>query len=252
MIVGELWRYPVKSLQGEPLVSVEVGQGGVDGDRRRAVVDAESGVALSAKRYGELLSCQAWTDGGRVMVGLPDGSVADADRRETSDGLSKFLDRRVVVRKAGKAESMRNEFTTDTSTDGADVLVVDSAVPGAFFDGLAVHLLTEATLRELARHQPDSVFHRARFRPNILLSGSEEGFVEDAWVGGQIRIGSVTFDVVNHKTRCVMTTRAQGSLAADRAVFKTVVSVNQRRAGIEIETRNHGTINIGDAVNVNT
>ena len=252
MIVGELWRYPVKSLQGEPLVSVEVGQGGVDGDRRRAVVDAESGVALSAKRYGELLSCQAWTDGGRVMVGLPDGSVADADSRETSDGLSKFLDRRVVVGEAGEGESMRNEFTTDTSIDGADVLVVDSAVPGAFFDGLAVHLLTEATMRELARHQPDSVFHRARFRPNILLSGSEEGFVEDAWVGGQIRIGSVIFDVVNHKTRCVMTTRAQGSLEADRAVFKTVVSVNQRRAGIEIETRSHGTINIGDAVTVNT
>ena len=173
MLVGELWRYPVKSLQGEPLVSVDVGSAGVDGDRRLAVVDAESGVALSAKRYGELLLCQAWTDGGRVVVGLPDGSVGDADSPGISQGLSELLDRQVEVRKAGAGESMRNEFTTDTSIDGAEVLVVDSAVPGAFFDGLSVHLLTEATLRELSRQQPGSVFHRARFRPNILVSGSE-------------------------------------------------------------------------------
>ncbi len=74
MQVLEIWRYPIKSMLGENLAQVEVGPNGIEGDRRRAVVDAESGVSLSAKRYPELLSCRAWTNSDEVMIGLPDGS----------------------------------------------------------------------------------------------------------------------------------------------------------------------------------
>ncbi len=233
MLVGELWRYPVKSLAGEPLVSVAVGRLGVDGDRQRAVVDSESGVSLSAKRYGQLLLCQAWTENSLVMVALPDGSVFDADSPDTAEGLSEFLDRRVEIRRAKAGEPVRHEFTTDTSTDSGEAMVVEAPLTEAFFDGLSVHLLTEATLREFARHQPESTFHRARFRPNILVSSDDEGFVEDDWVGSHINVGEVSFRVVKHKTRCVMTTRPQGNLNLDRDVLKTVGRVNQRRAGIE-------------------
>ncbi len=248
MIVGELWRYPVKSFQGEPLVSAQVGPLGVDGDRQRAVIDPETGVSLSAKRHGELLSCRAWTENSRVMVGLPDGSVFDADRVETAEGLSDLLDRRVVVRRAEAGVTVRHEFTTDTSVDGSEAMIVEAPLREAFFDGLAVHLLTEATLREFARHQPTSMFHRARFRPNIVVSTDVEGFIEDDWVGGHVNVGEVSFTAAERKTRCVMTTRPQGSLGADRDVFKTVARTNQRRAGIELEADNTGTINIGDPV----
>ncbi len=248
MLVGELWRYPVKSLGGEPLVSVAVGRLGVDGDRQRAVVDPESGVSLSGKRYGELLLCQAWTENSHVMVALPDGSVFDADSSETAEALSELLGRRVEIQQAKAGEPVRHEFTTDTSTDGGEVMVVEAPLTEAFFDGLSVHLLTEATLREFARHQPESTFHRARFRPNILVSSNDEGFVEDDWVGSHINVGQVSFTVVKHKTRCVMTTRPQGNLEADRDVLKTVGLVNQRRAGIELEADSPGTINVGDPV----
>jgi uncharacterized protein YcbX len=51
MHVQLLWRYPVKSMQGESVEQLEVDALGMAGDRRRAVVDAATGVSLSAQRY---------------------------------------------------------------------------------------------------------------------------------------------------------------------------------------------------------
>jgi len=39
MRVLELWRFPVKSMQGERLTSADIGPDGIDGDRRWALVD---------------------------------------------------------------------------------------------------------------------------------------------------------------------------------------------------------------------
>ena len=39
-IVGGLWRYPVKSMQGSPVERIELGLGGVEGDRQWGIVDA--------------------------------------------------------------------------------------------------------------------------------------------------------------------------------------------------------------------
>ncbi|RMD85741.1 MAG: hypothetical protein D6815_01215, partial [Candidatus Dadabacteria bacterium] len=73
MNVAELYRYPVKSMRGESLESAEVGPTGLAGDRQWAVVDAKTGVSLSAKRYAALLQCQAWTQDDAVFIRLPDG-----------------------------------------------------------------------------------------------------------------------------------------------------------------------------------
>lgn len=45
----QLWIYPVKSLAGRELPAVEVGTGGLGGDRAHAVVDAATGERLRAK-----------------------------------------------------------------------------------------------------------------------------------------------------------------------------------------------------------
>jgi len=41
--VAELRRYPVKSMQGERLERIVLGPGGLEGDRRFAVIDTETG-----------------------------------------------------------------------------------------------------------------------------------------------------------------------------------------------------------------
>jgi uncharacterized protein YcbX len=51
--VAELWRYPVKSFQGERVDTLELRPGGATGDRLLAVVDPAAGKVLSAKRYAD-------------------------------------------------------------------------------------------------------------------------------------------------------------------------------------------------------
>jgi uncharacterized protein YcbX len=44
------WRFPVKSMLGEELDSVDLGEAGVTGDRAYAIVDRETGKVASARR----------------------------------------------------------------------------------------------------------------------------------------------------------------------------------------------------------
>ncbi|MCS6784395.1 MAG: MOSC domain-containing protein, partial [Candidatus Caldarchaeum sp.] len=74
-VVVKLFRYPVKSLGGEELVSADVSLDGFVGDRLYAVVDAATGLALSAKREPRLLGVSASLSDGELSITLPDGAV---------------------------------------------------------------------------------------------------------------------------------------------------------------------------------
>jgi uncharacterized protein len=90
--IAELWRYPVKSLQGERLDAAAVTADGLDGDRQFAIFDVESGLGLTARRAPELLFASArMRADGTAEITLPDGSLA-----ETDDTLSDWLGRSVA------------------------------------------------------------------------------------------------------------------------------------------------------------
>ncbi len=55
MHVVSLWRFPVKSMQGEELQTADIGELGITGDRQWALVDRSTGLALTARRVPELL-----------------------------------------------------------------------------------------------------------------------------------------------------------------------------------------------------
>src|SRR6188508_1631361 len=92
MRVEELWRFPVKSLQGERLDRAAVVADGLVGDRRFAIVDAATRLALTARRVPQLLFASARLVGDDVEITLPDGSVASDD-----DALSAWLGRPVTL-----------------------------------------------------------------------------------------------------------------------------------------------------------
>ena len=80
MRVAELWRFPVKSLQGEQLGSATVTGAGIVGDRAFAIFDVATGLGLTARRIPELLDASARVvdDGAPPEITLPDGSIARA------------------------------------------------------------------------------------------------------------------------------------------------------------------------------
>lgn len=248
MRVIQLSRYPVKSMLGEELAEVRLGPAGIAGDRVRAVVDKETGVSLSAKRYGDLLSCRATTVDGEVWIRFADGEELNADSALVAEKLSSILNRHVRV--SGVVGGViRHEFPAEIGTgEGAPFL----HEPGleAFFDRAPVHLLTSATLAELQRFKPDSQFEASRFRPNIVVEVDTVGFVEDGWVGKVIRVGSASLLVLDHKPRCVMTTRPQGDLPRDPGILRTIAQSNGGNAGIELAARELATIHVGDVVHI--
>ena len=53
--VQQLWRFPVKSMQGEPVGSFEISPRGVVGDRAWALIDAADGKVEKVGAFGHAL-----------------------------------------------------------------------------------------------------------------------------------------------------------------------------------------------------
>ena len=92
----ELWRYPVKSMRGEPCDAIELERRGVSGDRRFAVIDAEGriGSGKDTRRFRKidgLLSLQAHLDGPIPQIRFPDGRLVSAADPGADSVLSDFL-----------------------------------------------------------------------------------------------------------------------------------------------------------------
>jgi uncharacterized protein YcbX len=238
MRVVELWRYPVKSLQGERLDVAAFGPEGIAGDRQWALFDVETGYGLTARRVPDLLFAAARMrpDGG-VEVVLPDGTVTDEDAV-----ISAWLGRRVTLRAAGSAPGRpRYETPDDDLAEGAAPTGRWhdwQGAPGAFHDnaGGRVSLVTTGTL---------GTWDRRRFRSNVVLDGPGEGGL----IGSQVRVGGVVLDVGDPIPRCVMVTRPQpGGIARDTSVLK---SIHRERGGdlaVAALVHTPGVVHTGDVL----
>jgi hypothetical protein len=212
--VVELWRFPVKSLQGERVEAADARADGLTGDRRWALFDLDTGFGLTARRAPDLL-CAAGRlrpDGGCDVV-LPDGTVTSDDAV-----LSGWLGRRVTLRSADQPTRRRYENLDDAEDEGGRWHPYEGS--GRSFhdaEAFAVSLVSTASLGE---------WDCRRFRSNVVLDGSGE----DQLVGSRVRLGDATLDVVASVPRCVMTTRAQpGGIARDTSVLRTI---HRERGGV--------------------
>ncbi|MGI9235960.1 MAG: MOSC domain-containing protein [Woeseiaceae bacterium] len=249
MEIKEIWRYPVKSMLGEQLDQANVGPGGIRGDRRWAVVDKESGVSLSAKRYADLLRCRAWTSDGEVMIRIPDSGEYPVGSAEVARILSDLLGRKVTTRSAEAAETIQHEFPT-AITEGEGKPFLYEPETEAFFDCAPLQLLTTGTLAELQRLLPASTIHPARFRPNFLVETEETGFVENDWVNDDVTLGSLQCQVYDDTRRCIMVALGQEDFPRDTEVIRMILKKNEGRAGVALKTNDSGVVQKGDRVEV--
>jgi uncharacterized protein YcbX len=207
-LVG-LWRYPVKSMQGEMLERARLGPSGLAGDRRWGVEVEESGRILSAKREGRLLMARAETTE-TLAIYLPSGERLSGVGRSTDAALSAWLGRTVHLAEADPGQVPTFESQADEADDASDS-VTWQGYGGAFVDSSPVHLLTTASLRAMASQRPDLDWQLARFRPNLLIDVPGDERVEDDWVGRRCSVGDVELEIVQPCERCVMVTRPQPS-----------------------------------------
>lgn len=244
--VQQLWRYPVKSMQGARAGELVVTPTGVAGDRQWALIDEASGRVLSAKRAKALLTAVG-TDGAAT---LPDGTAVDLEDPGAGRVLSEWLGQTVSVRAAAGAEGLSYEMTFEPPNDDADYY--DIPIPdGTFLDLAAVHLVTAATLEHCAAARPELDWDVRRFRPNVVVDGEWEPFGENGWTGRRVRVGAVVLESMGPTLRCAMPLRAQPGLDRQPELFRAMEELNTEvpnHLGAYLSVVEPGTVRVGDPV----
>ena len=168
VIVGRvcsLWRYPVKSMLGESMTSINIDRRGVVGDRCYALWDHATSRVASAKNphlWKDLLSYTAsFTDEPKSGEPLPpitvDGPFAGAEAAPTtkrSDDpaliqlLSAQLGRDIALLDQALPNASLDQYWLDIRERDFQNVITELRMPeGTFFDACPIHAISTATLK---------------------------------------------------------------------------------------------------------
>ncbi|MCK4492593.1 MAG: MOSC domain-containing protein [Methylococcales bacterium] len=253
-----LWRYPVKSMQGESLDASLITASGLDGDRAFALLDEETSHIASAKnpkKWPNMFFFHAHYENlkeNKFIITLPNGSKINSADDNINTVLSDFIGRKVrLISEVPQAPKLEEYWPDIPELEHKDIVTDEDMPKGTFFDLANLHIVTTATLAELKRLYPEGDFQLQRFRPNLVLETNETGFIESTWVGKTITIGAnLKLKITDHCPRCVMTTLPQGDLPQDRKILRTAARHNKAHVGVYAEIIQQGTVQCGDKVTI--
>ena len=225
-VVG-LWRYPVKSMAGQPLEAIDIGWHGLAGDRRWAFVrDGTSRVGfpwLSIRQHPAMARHQPYF----VEPGRPDQSPT-----------------RVRTPGGGDFDVADPALVDSLWPDGAHLLKLDRGT----FDTFPLSLITTQTIDWLGARVGRALDLR-RFRMNLVIRATDDRpFQEDAWLGRTLRIGGVRLRVDKRDGRCVVITTDPDTLERDPAILRVVAAERDGCLGVYASTVERGRVSVGDAV----
>jgi len=218
LFIAGIWRYPVKSLAGEPISSAELDANGVPGDRLVRVMGPE-GVRTSRRHY--------------KLLGLH-GSL-DAFGQALINGIP-WVDDEALALVRGAAGGDAWLEATDDEADG-----------GARFDILPLLVATDGAVSAFGRDV-------RRLRPNILVGGVD-GLDERTWPGADLVVGAhgangAIIHLDSLRGRCPMTTVDPDTLERDPEVLKDIGRRFGGQLALNADVRQSGLISVRDVVEV--
>ena len=170
-----LRRFPLRSAGGEQPQQVEVGAGGVAGDRAWSVVATATGRPQRPGEHPRLAGLEASVDGGRLVVRVGGVPLAGRTLAATTDAVDPVL----------------------TTAAGTSVSVEPSPVE----EGRApVHVISEHAERDPAAPTDCDLGHRANVV--LRLDGASPG-AERTWVGRRLRVGGAELALTRTPRRCL-------------------------------------------------
>ena len=223
--LAAIWRYPVKSMAEESLQGADVSWNGLAGDRRWAFVQP-----------GKTASNFPWL----TIRQLPQMNryrprFTDLDRPEASQT--------VVRTPSGEDLDVTDPRLAGELGVGVQVMKQNRGV----FDWMPLTLLTTRSVASLSALVGDAL-DPLRFRPNLLVEPTAEGFPEDAWVGRTLRIGGLRMRGDERDARCVMVNVDPATSAKDPRVLKAIAAQRQNCLGLYAHTVEPGRVSVGDPV----
>jgi uncharacterized protein YcbX len=231
--VEALFRYPVKSMSGEPLEVADLGWHGLEGDRRLAFrrVDDRSGFPwLTASKFPELILFAPQRRGPAAAGNLP-------THVRTPEGAELAVSGQELATEVGRRHG-----------SPVEMMYLNRGI----FDEASISVITTATVGEIGRlaaQRPDV----RRFRPNIqIASVSSVPFEEDEWVGGVLSFGETheapAIAIVNRDKRCSMVNFDPDSARQAAEVLKVIVRVRDNQAGVYGTVIRCGRVAVGQPI----
>lgn len=280
MQVVQLWRYPVKSMVGETVDSIELDGLGIVGDRTWAARDLERGGIRGAKKIGGLMRLAAHDLGdGHVEITLPDGSATRTSDADVHDRVSAAIEHPVRLESLRPADDldhyrrgapdsddivaeMRGIFGREDDEPFPDFSIFPPIIaefespPGTYYDVFPLMVMTTSALAALGRALPDSNVDIRRFRPSLVVDTGDEGVdastpghPEFDWSGRRATIGTATIEFGAPCPRCVMVTRdIDEAIPTDRAVLRHIVRDLHQDLGVYATIIEPGTVEVGDRI----
>ena len=223
--VVSIRRYPVKSMGGEALETVEIDERGLVGDRVYAVRDLDS--RLAAGKNGT--------------------------RHVRRDGVFEFRahteDAGVVITGPGFRHGLAGEPELDAWL--SDALAADVALAPEtdvkHFDDKPVSLIGTATLEWCERELGVDADPR-RLRANLVVQTTEP-FEEEGW-DGEVRIGSAVLATAGRVERCRTIDLAQDGVDTETRWLKALGETRDTRVAIYLDIVEPGHISVGDGVSL--
>jgi len=210
MHLAQIWRYPVKSLGGEPMTAAAVRSDGIEGDRLVQVRHRRHELVTSRTRPRLL--------GLRGSLGA-DGTPL-VDGRPWHDDASR--------------QAIREAVGPDAE------LVFDDRV--SRFDILPLLVATDGAIEAFGRDG-------RRLRPNLVIGGVD-GLAERGWEGRAVRIGPVVIGLHSLRGRCVMTTFDPDTQAQDVEVLRDINRRFDGTLALNAFVIEPGTVRVGDRVSL--
>ncbi|HEY5057932.1 MAG TPA: MOSC N-terminal beta barrel domain-containing protein [Gaiellaceae bacterium] len=220
---------PVKSLGLVHPDEVELGAGGVAGDRRFWLVD-DDGRLMNNKRNGPLLRIRPdWDETTRRLVlTFPDGDVVDGVVELGAPVAAEMYGEPLPSRRVpGPWEGALSQYVGEQ----VHLLWADDGAVDRGGSGGSVSLVSRASLDRLREEAGvDQAIDGRRFRMLFEIDGVG-AHEEDGWLGAHVQVGDAVILLNGDVGRCVTTTLDPDTGVSDLDTLRTLA--RYRREGRE-------------------
>ena len=240
---------PVRSLGLQHPTEIDVTEVGVVEDRRFFLSD-DTNRLIDRLIVGPLVRIETRTDPGATMLWMrfPDGEVIE-DEVELGEAVETPIHGRTGVGHvvAGPWAEKLSAYT------GRTIRVIRCDRPGGTRRGNPTSIISDGSLRELAKHAGLDEVDGRRFRMLIDLEGAEP-HEEDTWIGRRIALGDAILRVTKPDARCAITTQDPDTGMRDLDTLRTLISYRGLREGkhadfgVLADVERPGRIRVGDEV----
>jgi uncharacterized protein YcbX len=231
--VEALFRYPVKSMAGEPVKTADVSWHGLDGDRRLAFRRFEDRGGFPWLTAGKLPELILYVPHRQEATGR--GELPSHVRTPHGQNLPVFSSE--LAEEVGARHGSKVEMTH---------------LNRGIFDEASVSLITSTTIAEAGRlaARPADV---RRFRPNILIASARSiPFEEDDWVEGVLTFGdecdAAAITITNRDERCGMVNFDPDSGKADPEFLRSIVRERANKLGVYGAVIRPGRLAVGQSI----